>query len=257
VLKKFNFFDVVSVRTPYDPSIHLKKNIGPSVSQIEYAKIIRSVMFLTNSTHPDIAHAVSRLSRYTHNPTKEHWDVLHRLLRYLRGTMDWCLHFCKFPAVLEGFCDTNWVADNDEVSSISGYVFTLGGGAISWKSTKQTCIARSTMESEFITLELAGQEAEWLKGLLTDIPLWGKQLTPIFLHCDSQTAIGVAHNSVYNKKKRHIRIRHDAVKQLLKHGVISLKYVRFEKNLADPLTKGLPRRVVHETSRGMGLKPME
>ena len=113
------------------------------------------------------------------------------------------------------------------------------------------------MESEFIALELVGQEAEWLKGLLTDIPLWGKQSTPISLDCDSQAAIGVAHNSVYNGKKRHIRIIHCVVKQLLKHGVISLEYVRSEKNLADPLTKGLPRRVVLETSRGMGLKPME
>ena len=109
------------------------------------------------------------------------------------------------------------------------------------------------MESEFIALELAGQEAEWLKSLLTDIPLWAKQSTPISL----QAAIGVAHNSVYNRKKRHIRIRHGAVKQLLKHGAISWEYMRFEKNLADPLTKGLPRRVVLESSRGMGLKPME
>ena len=83
--------------------------------------------------------------------------------------MDWCLHFCKVPVVLEVFYDANWVADNDEVSSISGYFFTLEGGAISWKSTKQTCIACSTMESESIALELAGQEAEWRKGLLTDI----------------------------------------------------------------------------------------
>ena len=112
------------------------------------------------------------------------------------------------------------------------------------------------MESEFIALELAGQEAEWLKGLLADVPLWGKQETSISLHCDSQAAIGVAHNSVYNGKRRHIRIRHSAVKQLLKHGVISLQYVRSEKNLADPLTKGLTRRVVLETSRGMGLKPI-
>ena len=87
---------------------------------------------------------------------------------------------------------------------------------------KQTCIARSTMESEFIALELAGQEAEWLKGLLVDVPLWGKQATPISLHCDSQAAVGAAHNSVYNGKRRHIRIRHSVVKQLLKHGVISL-----------------------------------
>ena len=90
-----------------------------------------------------------------------------------------------------------------------------------------------------------------------DIPLWGKQSIPISLHCDSQAAIGVAHNIVYNGKKRDIRIRHGAVKQLLKHGIISLEYVRSEKNLANPLTKGLSRRVVLESSTGMGLKPME
>ena len=127
MLKRFNSFDVVPVRTPYDSSIHLKKNRGPSVSQVEYAKIMGSLMFLMNYTHPDIAYAVSRLSRYTHNPAKEHWDAVYCLLRYLRGTMDWCLHFSKFPTVLEGFCDANWVTDNDVVSSTSGYVFKLGG----------------------------------------------------------------------------------------------------------------------------------
>jgi len=112
------------------------------------------------------------------------------------------------------------------------------------------------MESEFLSLELVGQEAEWLKDLLADVSLWEKQATPISSHCDSKAAIGVAHNSVYNGKRRHIRIRHSAVKQLLKHGVIYLQYVRSEKNLADPLTKGLTRRWVLEMSRGMRLKPM-
>jgi len=160
MLKKFNQFDVTPVRTPYDPSIHLKKNKGFSVSQNEYAKIIGSVMFLMNFTRPDITYAVCRLSRYTYNPSQEHWNALLRLLEYLRGTIDWRLHFNKFPDVLEGFCDANRISDNNEVSSTSGYIFTLGGGAISWKSAKQTCIARSTIEFEFIALELAGQEAE-------------------------------------------------------------------------------------------------
>jgi len=95
--------------------------------------------------------------------------------------MDWCLYFCKFLAVLEDFCDANWFVDNGEVSSTSGYVFTLGGSAISWKSAKQTYIARSTMESESIALQLAGQEAEWRKGLLTNIPLWGKIINTYLL----------------------------------------------------------------------------
>ncbi|KAL0359786.1 UNVERIFIED_CONTAM: Retrovirus-related Pol polyprotein from transposon TNT 1-94 [Sesamum angustifolium] len=148
------------------------------------------------------------------------------------------------------------VTDNHEVSSTSGYVFTLGGGAISWKSAKQTCIVRSTMESKFIVLELAGQEVEWLRNLVGDIPLWGSSV-PVSLHCDSQTAIGIAKNYAYNGKRRHIRIRHGVEKELLKNGIISLDYVRSERNFADPLTKGLTRRIILETSRAMELKPLE
>ncbi|KAL0342906.1 UNVERIFIED_CONTAM: Retrovirus-related Pol polyprotein from transposon TNT 1-94, partial [Sesamum angustifolium] len=220
----------------------------------EYAKIIGSVMFLMNYTRPNIAYAVSRLSRYTHNPNNEHWSALHRLLRYLKSTMNLCLHFNKFPAILEGFCDANWVTDNDEVRSTGGYVFTLGGGAISWKSVKQTCIARSTMESEFIALELAGQEAEWLRNLVGDMPMWGPSV-PVSIHCDSQAAIGIAKNYAYNGKRRHIRIRHGAVKELLKNGIISLEYVRSERNLADLPTERLTRRIILEISRAMGLNP--
>ena len=88
MLKKFGCFDVVPVITPYNPSIHLKKNKEASVSQIEYAKIIGSVMFLMNYTRLDIAYVVSRLSRYTKNPSSEHWNALHRLLRYLRGIIN-------------------------------------------------------------------------------------------------------------------------------------------------------------------------
>ena len=136
MLKKFDCCDVVPLKTPYDPSIHLKKIKESSVSQIEYAKIIGSIIFLMNYTQADMVYVVSRLSRYTHNPSNEHSNALHRLLRYLRSTMNWYFHFNKFPAVLEGFCDTNRVTDNDEVSSTSGYVFTLGAGANSWKSSK-------------------------------------------------------------------------------------------------------------------------
>ena len=108
LLRKFDSFDVVPVRTPYDPSVHLKKNTSElSVSQSEYAKIIGSVMFLMNYTRPDIAYAVSRLSRYTHNPSSEHWNALRCLLKYLKGTINWSLQFSKFPIILEGYCDAN------------------------------------------------------------------------------------------------------------------------------------------------------
>lgn len=116
---------------------------------------------------------------------------------------------------LKGYFDANWVTDNDEVSSTSGYVFTLGGAVIYWKSTKQTCIARSRKESEFIALDLVGQEAEWLRNLLIEIPLWEKSPTPVFLLC----------------------IRHECVRHLINNRVLSMEYMRLKRNLFDLLTK--------------------
>ena len=112
------------------------------------------------------------------------------------------------------------------------------------------------MESEFVVLEMAGTEAEWLKTLLADILLWTKPTTSISLHCDSQVAIGRAKNKLYNGKQRHMRLRHNIVKQLINNSVIALEFVRSKKNLADLLTKGLSRKLVHDASRGMGLKPI-
>ena len=111
------------------------------------------------------------------------------------------------------------------------------------------------MESKFIALDLASQEARWLRNLFINVSLWGKWSIPVSLHCDSQAAIGLAMNNVYNGKRRHICIRHSSIKELLKNGVISLEFVRSERNLTDPLNKGLTRKLVLESSREMGLKP--
>ncbi|GKA66475.1 ty1-copia retrotransposon protein [Tanacetum coccineum] len=101
-------------------------------------------------TRPDLAYAVSRLSRYTSNPSYAHWKAITRVLHYLRYSRDYGLHYDRHPAVIEGYSDANWISDIKDSRSTSGYVFTLGGAAISWKSSKQTVIAKSTMESEFM-----------------------------------------------------------------------------------------------------------
>ncbi|CAN1246025.1 Retrovirus-related Pol polyprotein from transposon TNT 1-94 [Linum grandiflorum] len=253
LLKMFLEEGYGSVSTPFDSNFHLKKNLGQTVNQQQYAKIIGSLMFLTNCTRPDVYFAVNRLSRYTSNPSEDHWRGLTRVLRYLKGSADLGLKFTGHPNILEGYCDANWVTSKDDVSSTSGFVFTLGGAAVSWKSTKQTCIARSTMESEFIALDTASQEAEWLRGLLSDLPMWDKPSPSVSMLCDSQAAIHVANSSVFNGKKRHLRIRHESVTVLLESGTISLDYVKSERNLADPLTKGLCKRMVQESTKAMGL----
>ena len=113
------------------------------------------------------------------------------------------------------------------------------------------------MESEFVALENAGTEAEWLRNILANIPKWDKPLPSISLHFDSQATIACARNKIYNGKKRHICLRHNIVRQLISNSVIAMEFVRSKKNLADPLTKGLTRQLVYDISRGMGLKPIE
>ena len=120
-------------------------------------------------------------------------------------------------------------------------MFILGGGAVSWKSSKQTCIARSTMESEFIALDKAGEEAEWLRNFLDDIPFWPKPVGPICIDCDSQATMGRARSVMYNGKSRYIRRRHNIVRQLLSSGIITIDYVKSSDNVSDPLSKGLVR----------------
>src|ERR1044071_2290784 len=198
-------------------------------------------MYLTNCTRPDLAHAVNVLSRYTSNPGHNHWKGITRVLNYLRYTKSYGLHYGRHPVVLEGYSDANWISDSRNSKSTSGYVFTLGGAAIAWKSSKQTLIARSTMESEFIALDKAGEEAEWIRQFLEYIPRWPKPVTAICIHCDCQSAIGRAKSAMYNGKSRHIRRRHNTIRQLLSTRVITIDYVKSKDNIADPLTKVLSR----------------
>ncbi|PHT32232.1 hypothetical protein CQW23_28569 [Capsicum baccatum] len=151
-------FDIA--KTPLDVSFALRKNEGKNDSQLEYARVLGCLMYIMNCTQPDIACAISKLSRYTSNPNKTHWMGMERVLGYLKCTQDYALHYNKYPALLEGYSDANWITVSNEVKSTSGYVFTIGGEAVSWKSSKQTCIARFTMEFEFFALDKVGEEAE-------------------------------------------------------------------------------------------------
>ncbi|GJU09291.1 retrovirus-related pol polyprotein from transposon TNT 1-94 [Tanacetum coccineum] len=198
ILNTHNAEDSDQARTPIDTSMHLSKNRGLGVVQLEYSRIIGMLMYLMTGTRPDLAYAVSRLSRYTSNPSYAHWKAITRVLHYLRYSRDYGLHYDRHPAVIEGYSDANWISDIKDSRSTSGYVFTLGGAAISWKSSKQTVIAKSTMESEFIALDKCGEEAEWLRQFVEDIPRWPKPVTAISIHCDSQSAIGRAQSTMYN-----------------------------------------------------------
>ncbi|WVZ54109.1 hypothetical protein U9M48_004964 [Paspalum notatum var. saurae] len=230
VLSRFGYIDSKPSPTPYDPSVTLKKNKRIGVNQLKYSQIIGSLMYLASATRPDISFAVSKLSRFMSNP--------------------------GHPAVLEGYNDTNCISD-DELYATSGYVFMFGGGAVSWRSCKQTILTRSTMEAELAALDTAFVEADWLRELLRDLPVVEKPIPAILMNCDNQTAIAKVNSDKENaKSSRHVRRRVKSVRKMRHSGVISVTYIQTEKNLADPFTKGLSRNVIDIASREMGLRPI-
>ncbi|GJX05256.1 zinc finger, CCHC-type containing protein [Tanacetum coccineum] len=254
ILTKFNFANCSPVYTPVDPTVKFRPNKGTPVSQLEYSRAIGCLMYAMISTRPDIAFAVGKLSRYTSNPSALHWQALGRVFQYLKGTMDYGLTYSGYPSVIEGYSDASWINNMEDHSSTSGWVFLLGGGAISWASKKQTCITSSTMESEFVALAAAGNEAEWLRNLIYEIPLWPKPMSTISIRCDSAATLAKAYSQVYNGKSRHLGVRHSMIRELIMNGEISVEFVRTQLNLADHLTKGLARDLVWKAAIGMGLK---
>ena len=112
-------------------NLHLSKNTGQSISQLEYSRIIGSLMYVMNCTRPDITYSFSKLSRYISNPGIDHWKTIIRVLRYLRNTLNYGLNYTRYLAVLEGYSDANWISDMKDTKSTSSYVFTLGGVVVS------------------------------------------------------------------------------------------------------------------------------
>jgi hypothetical protein len=144
----------------------------------------------------------------------------------------------------------------DELYAMSGYVFTLGGAVVSWRSCKQTILTRSTMEAELAALDTATMEADWLRELLMDLPIIEKPLPAIFMSCDNQTVIVKVDSSKDNiKSSRHIKRRLKSVRKMRNSEVITLDYIHTEKNLTDPFTEGLSRNAIDVASKEIGLRP--
>ena len=165
------------------------------------------------------------------------------------------IHYTGYPTVL-GYCDPNRISDVDEIYATSGYVFSLGGGIVVWKSCKQTILTRLTMEAELTTLDTTLVEDEWLCELLMDLSVVEKPMPTISMNCDNQTVIIKINSSKDNMKlTRHIKRRLKSIRKMRNSGVIALDYVHTSKNLADQFTKGLSRNVIDSASSEIGLKP--
>ncbi|XP_046396909.1 secreted RxLR effector protein 161-like [Ischnura elegans] len=205
LLMKYKMSESNPVGTPIEPNSKLKPlSKGESSPDVPYQQLIGALLYLSLSTRPDIAHTVNRLSQFNTCFSLEHWNVLKRLLRYLKGTKDLCLVYGNAKQPLTGYVDADWGACEMDRHSYTGYVFTHGGTAVSWASVKQRSVALSSTESEYIGLTEASKEALYLNSVLSEI--FDCQNCPV-LFSDNQSAKNLAIHDVYHSRTKHIDIR--------------------------------------------------
>jgi hypothetical protein len=233
--------DAKSVSTPLASHFRLSQEQSPQteeekelMARIPYASAIGSLMYAMVCTRPDIGHAVGVISRFMSNPGKAHWEAVKWILRYLRGTTEKCLYFSKGEIKVEGYVDADFAGEVDHRRSTTGYIFTVGTGAVSWMSRIQKIVALSTTEAEYVAVTEASKELIWLQGLLTELGFMQEKCA---LYSDSQSAIHLARNSAFHSRTKHIGLRYHFIRSLLEDEVLTLIKIQGSKNPADMLTK--------------------
>ena len=175
------------------------------------------------------------------------------ILKYLRRTKDLFLVYGGEELKLQGYTDSSFQSDPDDSRSTSGFLFTLNGGAVSWKSSKQPTTADSTTEAEYIAASDAAKEAVWLKKFIIDLGVVPTISDPIPLLCDNNGAIAQAKEPRSHQKSKHILRRFHLIREIVARGDVVVERIPSTDNLADPLTKPLAQEVFERHCTTMGL----
>ena len=204
-----------------------------------YRRLVGSLVYLT-VTRPNISYAVHQVSQYLFAPWSTHYAAVLRILRYLKGTLFHSLFYsAQSPLVLHAFSNADWAEDPTDRKSTTSYCFLLGSSLISWRSKKQTFVARSSTEAEYCAFANTTSELLWLRRLLKDLGVSTSSATPIY--CDNQNAIHITHNDVFHERTKHIKIDCHFIRYHLVHGALKLFSVSSKDQLADIFTKSLPK----------------
>ncbi|TYJ96195.1 Retrovirus-related Pol polyprotein from transposon TNT 1-94 [Cucumis melo var. makuwa] len=157
---------------------------------IPYASIVGSLLYAQTYTRPNISFAKGMLGRYQSNPRMDHWKAMKKVLRYLQGTKDYMLTYKRFDHLeVIGYSDSNFFGCVDIRKSTFGYLFLLVEGAISWKSAKQSVIAASTMEAEFVACFEATVHGLWLQNFISELGIVDGIVKPLRSYCDHSAAV--------------------------------------------------------------------
>ena len=228
------------------------ESILPRDQHSLYRSIIGGLLYLSVGTRPDISFSVSVLARHCHAPTRRHMLYLKRVLRYVAGTVTLGLSYPRSgqtlsPRSIAVHVDADWGGCKETRRSTTGYIITINGTPIAWRTRRQTIIALSSAESEYIALSDSGKHITWSRKLYWEVANkepWREEISfdasRIFI--DSTAAMSLATNKQISARGKHIDLRTHHVRELLMTTVIELLYVQSQNNIADLLTKilGLP-----------------
>ncbi|CAH9094778.1 unnamed protein product [Cuscuta epithymum] len=203
----------------------------------QYRRALGLLQYLA-FTRPDISFAVNKLSQYMHAPMDVHWQGVKRILRYLKGTLNFGLFLKRSsPLTLTAFSDSDWGGIHDGGKSTTAYVLYLGSNIISWKSAKQKSVSRSSTEAEYRAVAHTSAEILWVQNLLQEL---GVQLSqPPQLLCDNQGATYVCVNPVFHSRMKHVALDFFFVRDLVESGQLSVRHISNKFQIADILTKPL------------------
>ncbi len=214
-----------------------------------YASIVGSLLYIACNTRPDIASTVNKLTKYMSDPKTQHWEMLMYLLGYLKATKSMGLHLGKSD-LCTAYCDSDFASDLDTRRSHTGWCFLLYGGVISWQSKCQPTVAASTTEAEYQAASAAAREALWLRQLFTDLKV---PCTPLEIKCDNLGALSSLNNPQITQRTKHIDVIHHFVRERCQLGQLKYTHVPSQENVADVLTKPLPKDSHSRCCEQMGM----
>lgn len=250
LLDRFGLSAANPVATPLTPHVNLTKADCPKVPNpalgAKYREAVGALTWLATATRPDLAHATAVLGAFSSNPGEAHWSEVVHCLRYLVNTFDLGITYTKDAAApapnmqnhLFGFCDSDWAACLDTRRSMGAYLLFLNGGAVAWRSKKQTSVALSTAEAEFMAASATAQTVLWLRRILLD--LGAPQLSPTALYEDNAACILLSENPSHKGRARHIDLHVHSLRDHVIQGVVRLVACPTFDMAADLLTKALP-----------------
>jgi hypothetical protein len=249
---KLDIFNFDRCNTVTTPELTIKSNKSTIINDKSsttltheqlhtYQMMVGSLIYASISTRPDITHATNMVARCMSSPSTVNMVMVKRIYRYLSGSRSLGLTYTNEyqgdEVKITGYCDADWGGDITDRKSTTGYCTMINDNLVSWQTKKQTTVAQSSAEAEYMAINDVAREVMWIRMILTELNV--KIVTPTVIYVDNQPAIRISENSSDHARSKHIDIKHYYIRDLIKDGSIHLEWISTHDQLADIFTKAL------------------